>query len=90
MHIRAHGSLFDNGCLYRLAERGRERGDSGCSSCRVLPRYLPEVCCKVLIVSCTRERERDGCRWRNDGKYSVFRWEGGQRRRTVSTLPGGR
>lgn len=25
MHIRAHGSLFDDGCLYRLAEEG-ERG----------------------------------------------------------------
>lgn len=39
MHIRAHGSLFDNGCLYRLAEEG-ERGGilPDCSSCRVLPR----------------------------------------------------
>lgn len=34
----------------------------------MLPSDLPEVCCRVLIVSCTRERERDGCRWGNDGK----------------------
>lgn len=41
MHIRAHGSLFDDGCLYRLAEEGeRGGGDSDCTSCRVLPRYL--------------------------------------------------
>lgn len=26
MHIRAHGSLFDDGVLYRLAERGGEGG----------------------------------------------------------------
>lgn len=35
----------------------------------MLPRYLPEVYCQVLIVSCTRgERGMDGCRWGNDGK----------------------
>lgn len=26
MHIRAHGSLFDDGCLYRLAEEGGRGG----------------------------------------------------------------
>lgn len=39
MHIRAHGSLFDDGCLYRLGRRGEGGGDpaqSDCSSCRVV------------------------------------------------------
>lgn len=37
------------------------------------------------------ERERDGCRWGNDGKQDGFRWEGGQRRGAVGTyLEGGR
>lgn len=66
MHIRAHGSLFDDGCLYRLAEEGERGGDSDCTSCRVLPRYLLEVCCRVLIGSCTRERERE--RWMSLGE----------------------
>lgn len=26
MHIRAHGCLFDDGCLYRLAEEGEREG----------------------------------------------------------------
>lgn len=74
MHIRAHGSLFDDGCLYRLAERGGERGGILIVHLVVyyLGRYLPEVCCRVLIVLCARERERDGCRWGNDGKQYFF------------------
>lgn len=28
MHIRAHGSLFDDGVLYRLAEEGEREGGS--------------------------------------------------------------
>lgn len=51
MHIRAHGSLFDDGCLYRLAEEG-ERGGILIVHLVVcyLGRYLPEVCCRVLSV----------------------------------------
>lgn len=39
MHISAHGSLFDDGCLYRLAEEGERGGDSGCL-CRCVVYYL--------------------------------------------------
>lgn len=38
MHIRAHGSLFDDGVSYRLAEEGERGRGSDCTFCRVLPR----------------------------------------------------
>lgn len=37
MHIRAHGSLFDDGCLYRLAE---ERGRGGIWTVHLVVCYL--------------------------------------------------
>lgn len=58
--------------LYRLAEEGERGGILPSRTVHVvvcyLGRYLPEVCCRVLIGSCTRERERDGCRWGKGGK----------------------
>lgn len=56
--------------LYRLAEEGERGGGILIVHLVVyyLGRYLPEVCCRVLSVSCARERERNGCRWGNDGK----------------------
>lgn len=45
MHIRAHGSLFDDGVLYRLAEEG-ERGGG------VLIVHLVVYCLGTYVVGC--------------------------------------